>query len=291
MLTERKILLVVNPISGDLDKDLIIEGVIERAKLEAYDLRIYFTSGVEDESTIREMVLEQLPERVLVAGGDGTVTMTAQAISGIDVLFGILPSGSANGLAVDFGLIGTLSDNIDIAFGSKSAQIDAISINDRISLHLSDIGMNALLVKNYENSDRRGKIGYAREMLKTLNDHERFTVRITSNDSVTETEAFVLIIANASKYGTGVKINPVGDMSDGKFEIIAVKKLDFFELAKILTGITDFNQEYFEIISAEYAFIECVDKDVYFQIDGEYQGTVRQLTAKILKKYVRVMIP
>ena len=291
MFSERKVLLVVNPISGDLDKEEVFEAVIEKAKMEGYDLRIYSTSGEGDQEIIREMVSNINPERVIVAGGDGTISLVAQAVYDQQVILGIIPVGSANGLSVDFAIPADLMESVDIAFGSNTVDIDAVSINGEISLHLSDIGLNALLVKNYESSDTRGKLGYAREMLKTLSEHENFQVRITTDQEVIETEALIVIIANAQKYGTGVNINPMGNMSDGFFELVIAKRLDFIETAKIITGNTDLNPDIMKIISVEKAAIECLDKEVYFQIDGEYKGLVRKLEAHILKGYIKVAIP
>jgi diacylglycerol kinase (ATP) len=291
MFSERKVLLVVNPISGDLDKDEICNIVIERAQKEGFDLRIYLTTGDQDQETIKEMVENLRPDRVLVAGGDGTISLVAQAVYGLDVTLCIIPAGSANGLSVDFGIPADLSEAVDIAFGESNIGIDAVSINGEISLHLSDVGLNALLVKNYENGETRGKLGYAREMLKTLSEHENFQVRITTDNEVIETEALIVIIANAQKYGTGVNINPMGNMSDGFYELVIAKRLDFIETAKILTGSTDLNPDIMKIISVEKALIECLDKEVYFQIDGEYKGTVSKLETHILKDYIRVAIP
>ena len=80
-------------------------------------------------------------------------------------------------------------------------------------------------------------------------------------------------------------------MSDGFFELVIAKKLDFIETARILTGSTDFNPEIMQVLSVEKAEIECLDKEVYFQIDGEYKGMVRHIEAHILKDYIRVAVP
>ncbi|WP_138483591.1 diacylglycerol/lipid kinase family protein [Dyadobacter bucti] len=291
MFPERKVLLVLNPISGDVNKDAIFEKVKETTEDKGYDLRIYFTTGEDDLGAIRELVGNINPERILVAGGDGTISLVAEAVQNIDIIMGIIPAGSANGLAADFGVSGSLDQVTEVAFGENVIGIDAVSINGEISLHLSDIGLNALLVKNYESSDTRGKLGYAREMFKTLTEHENFLVRITTDQQIVETEALIVIIANAQKYGTGVTINPAGNMSDGFFELVIAKKLDFIETARILTGSTDFNPEIMQVLSVEKAKIECLDKEVYFQIDGEYKGMVRHIEAHILKDYIRVAVP
>lgn len=291
MLSERKVLLVVNPISGDLDKEEIFDLVIARAQKEDIDLRIYSTTGEHDQTTITEMVKNIKPERVIAVGGDGTISLVAQAIYGLETILGIIPAGSANGLSVDFGIPASLPDSIEIAFGDHTILIDAVSINGEISLHLSDLGLNALLVKNYENSETRGKMGYAREMLKTLSEHKNFQVKITTEKEQLELEAMIVIIANAQKYGTGVNINPLGNMSDGLFELVIATRLDFIETAKVLTGFTDYNPEVMRILSVENALIECTDNGTDFQIDGEYKGVINKVQANILKQYVRVAVP
>ncbi len=46
---------------------------------------------------------------------------------------------------------------------------DAIKINEKdICLHLSDIGINAQLIKYFDEGKLRGKLGYAKVILKTL---------------------------------------------------------------------------------------------------------------------------
>ena len=291
MFSERKVLLVVNPISGNRDKEEILVKVAEKAEEDDYVLSVFSTTGLDDLGEIRKLVKNLCPSRVLVAGGDGTISMVAEAITGSNIIFGIIPAGSANGLSADFGLPSSIDESIEVAFGEKSIHIDAVRINDEISLHLSDIGLNALLVKNYENGDLRGKLGYALEMFKTLNEHQNFRVRITTESTVLETEALVVIIANAKKYGTGISINPFGDMSDGLFELVIAKRIDFIETAKFLTGNADFNHDVMEVLSVESAKIECLDREVYFQVDGEYKGEVKELNTSILKGFVRIAVP
>jgi diacylglycerol kinase (ATP) len=53
--------------------------------------------------------------------------------------------------------------------------------------------------------------------------------------------------------GPGVSINPIGDMTDGFFELVIAKKLNFIETAKILAGNTDFNPEIMQVVSVEKA--------------------------------------
>lgn len=291
MLPIENVLLVVNPISGDLDKEELISEVEKKVEESEKSLTTYLTTGDNDAQHITNILEELKPERVLVAGGDGTIVMVAELLRDSSMILGLLPAGSANGMATDFGIPNDLPIALDIALGNNTIRMDGVEINGDISLHLSDIGLNALLIKNYEEGDTRGKLGYAKEVVRTLSEHEIFTVRISTTQNIIETEAVIVILANAKKYGTGVTINPHGDIADGKFEIVIAKKIDVIELAKVLAGSTEFDPEVVTVLSVTDCKVECLDKEVHFQIDGEYKGLVSQLEARSIPGMVWVAIP
>lgn len=291
MLSIENVLLVVNPISGDLDKSELISVVEEKVMDMGKFLTTYPTTGKEDKIAISRLLDELKPYRVLVAGGDGTIALVAELLRGREEAMGLLPAGSANGLATDFGIPGDLGEALDVALGANTLCIDGVDINGKISLHLSDIGLNALLIKNYEAGDIRGKLGYAKEVLKTLSEHEVFTVKISYEDTVIDSEAVIVIVANAKKYGTGVTINPDGDMSDGKFEVVIARKFDVIEIARLLTGNTEFNPDVVTLLSVNACEIECTNGEAHFQVDGEYMGMVSKIKAQSIPQMVWVAVP
>ena len=229
MASLKKCLLIVNPIAGGNDKTELVATAREYALNESVELVEYDTTGKDDEAAIKKLYKEHKPERILVAGGDGTIKMVAEAAQRHDVTIGILPAGSANGLSVDLQLPTDLQQMLKIAFHGDHMEMDMVSINGKKSLHLSDIGLNAELIKNYEAGSVRGKWGYALQAINTLVGSEPpFHAVIKANGKTIEAEARMVVIANTQKYGTGVTINPVGIMDDGKFEIVILKNLDIF---------------------------------------------------------------
>ncbi len=290
-ILKKNVLLIVNPISGDTDKSELIEITTVFAEKENFNLISYETSGDNDHIKIKKLYSEYLPQRVIVAGGDGTIKMVAEILEKENVIIGILPAGSANGLAVDLNLPTTIEENLAIAFLGSYMEIDMICINGKKSLHLSDIGLNADLIKNYENSDVRGMWGYALQAFSTLkNMGEPFEAKIKANNRTYDFNARMIVIANSQKYGTGVTINPNGIMNDGKFELVILKSLDFLTLVQIITGNMPFDNENVEIISTNKATIS-TNVPVSFQIDGEYCEKETELDVFILHKQMKVAIP
>ncbi|MFD2603030.1 diacylglycerol/lipid kinase family protein [Flavobacterium suzhouense] len=284
--------MVVNPISGGNDKTELIDTATHYLKERGVELVMFETTGNDDEKAIHQLYEEHKPERILVAGGDGTIKIVAEAVEKHDVVIGVLPAGSANGLSVDLKLSVDIKENLDIAFGDSVMEMDMVSINGKKSLHLSDIGANAELIRNYENSSLRGKLGYGLQALNTLTElDDPFEVTIHANGVTLTTEARMVVIANTQKYGTGVTINPVGIMDDGKFEIVILKSLNIFLIGKILTGNMPVDaDEDVEIISTDNALIT-TNRAVSFQIDGEYCGEEERLEIEVLHRQMRVAVP
>lgn len=292
MSSQKKYLFVVNPISGGSEKSALVEAVQEFAAKDGIALVEYNTTGEDDEEAIKKLCKEHSPERVLVAGGDGTIKMVAEALEHTDVIIGVLPAGSANGLSVDLDLPKDQEENLKIAFHGKHIEMDMVCINGKKSLHLSDIGVNAELIRNYENSSIRGKLGYAIQAFNTLTDLEPpFHATIKADGQTIETEARMVVIANTQKYGTGVTINPIGIMDDGKFEIVILKNMDLLVIGKILSGnIPVDSNEDVEIISASSALIT-TSVPVNFQIDGEFCGMEDRLEVMMLPNNMKVAVP
>ena len=291
MNSTKNYLLVVNPISGGVDKSTFVETIKTFALQELINLFIYETTGKDDEFSIKNLSKTQPFQRVLVMGGDGTIKLVAEALEGADVIFGIIPSGSANGLARDLNLPEDFKESMVIAFFGKSLAIDIILINGMKCLHLGDIGLNARLIKNYEEGGIRGKIGYTFQTLKTLSqESEVIQATIETKDKKIETNARVIIIANSKKYGTGVVINPDSKIDDNKFEIVIFKELEWQIVGKTLLGNMPIDDPTIEIISTNKANITTL-KPTHFQIDGEYCQEITSLDISILPNHLKIAVP
>jgi diacylglycerol kinase (ATP) len=288
---EKNVLMIVNPVSGAIDKSKFIESTRFFAIQKKLNFILYTTSGVDDIPNIKTLYSTHKPERIIIAGGDGTIKMVAEAMENQNVILGILPAGSANGLATELNLMRTLDENLFIAFNNESLEIDMVVINGKKSMHLSDLGLNAELIKNYEKNDVRGMWGYALQTITTLMHlEEPFQAIIEANNKTVEYTARMIVIANSKKYGTGVIINPDGVINDGKFELVVLKNLDLIIFSKIITGNMPIDIEDFEIIVANKATIR-TNFPVSFQIDGEYCGEQTRLDIEILRKQMKIAVP
>ncbi len=127
-------------------------------------------------------------------------------------------------------------------------------------------------------------------ILKTLWHKRKMQVTIQEKNTQIKRIAFMVVLANASKYGTGAVINPEGVLDDGYFEVVIVRKLALSELLKMLFRPQPFNPQKIETFHATNISIE-THRNVHFQIDGEYKGKINKVNADIIPKFINLILP
>jgi YegS/Rv2252/BmrU family lipid kinase len=286
-----RVLMVVNPISGGKDKSDIVAEVKKQVSERNLDLQIYYTSGKGDNEALFSVIEEYDPQRIISVGGDGTIKLIAELLTDDSIPIGIIPAGSANGLAENLNLSGSDSQLTRIALGEKFSYIDTILINDELCLHISDIGLNAALIKNYQEGNIRGKLGYLIQSIPTLIKSDfPFQFNIEVDGKEISRKAVLIAVANAKKYGTGSKINPNGRYDDGKFEILIFKEFNIPQILQTFREHVELDEDFLEIISAVETRIYS-QKNIPFQIDGEYRGDIQEVTARISPVQIKIAVP
>lgn len=291
--TEQKILFVINPKSGNSQDINFEDQILQFAQAEKFDYKIYKTKGENDGPRIHQLLDTFQPKKVVAVGGDGTINLVAAELIGKKIVLGIIPGGSANGLAFNLNIPTRFSDALDINIKGDSVAMDVIRVNDKhYCFHLSDLGINARIVKRFERENMRGMLGYGKQLFKELfSPKSFFSYNIETDTKKKRSKAEMIVIANAQSYGTGVKINPTGKFNDGKFEVVAIRPYPWwFVFNFVFAGFSGklHRMEYVEVFQAKEALIS-VDHHQDFQIDGEVMGKERNLKLEILPCTIQVI--
>lgn len=276
-------LLVFNPFSGvtDISREDILS--IAKSKFPEFEFDLFETTGENDVEKILMQFQKSCPDLVIVGGGDGTVKLVAKSLIDQDPVLGILPLGSANGLAKCFG-INSLEEAWEAISAYQVRDIDAIDIDGELCLHLADFGINANLIRKFEQDEGRGMLGYVKHSLSEIfgSEIKKFVLK-TGEESI-ELIAKMVVIANGDRYGTGALINCEGKMDDGLFEIIALNPQTAEDYIRMTVEFfkgglqEDESARSWSLSSCEIINIENAE----FQIDGELASKPNAISAKIL---------
>ncbi len=286
-----KLLFVINPISGGKEKTDWEESIRNYFRDKPHQVEFYLLDGKNDKSSLKHYISLIKPDKLIAVGGDGTVKMLAEMVKETKMQLGILPAGSANGMAKELGIPTDPAGALKIIDEGTVQCVDAIKINEaEICIHLSDVGLNAMLVKEFEQSSGRGMWGYGKSIIKMLFHKRKMRLNIVYDGQIIKRKAYMVTLANARKYGTGANINPEGDIADGKFEIVIVRKINLLEIYKSVFTNKSFHPRRIEVFSAR-EFKMTSPRKVYFQIDGEYKGKVSTVSARILPRILNLLLP
>ena len=284
------LLFVINQVSGGKPKDEHETVIRKFYKNLPHKIKFFLLDGKNETNQLDKYITLIKPQKIVAVGGDGTVSLIAGKILGTDMQLGIIAAGSANGMARELNIPANIEEALQIIEGNFVRRIDTICINNEICLHLSDIGLNARLIKYFEKGNLRGKIGYAKVAWKVLFRRQNIRVIIQATDREIKRDAFMVVLANASQYGTGAVINPRGDLCDGLFEVVIIRQISIVTLFKIWFRPHSLDPKKIEVIQAKSVLIE-THRKADFQIDGEYMGKVHIVKAEILPRMLNILSP
>lgn len=284
-----KFFFLINPISGTNKTDWTAE-ITAYFTDSAHTVELFELTGDFSLDKIKEKVLRFSPDRMVAVGGDGTLKLAAECIRETTIPLGILPAGSANGLATELGIPPQPAKALEVLVTGTEKKIHATLINGQLCIHLSDIGLNAYAMKKFEMQQVRGMWGYVMASLKVLWQNPRMEVEMLIDKKVIKINAAMVVVANATKYGTGAVINPVGALNDDVFEVIVIKKIAVGKLLKMAFFQAPYDPKTVEIFQTDALKMRSTKK-VHFQIDGEYLGKVREVKAILLPEAFTLIVP
>jgi diacylglycerol kinase (ATP) len=284
-----KLLFIINPGAGKKKTNWKKE-IKDYFSGLTHSIELFELLKPSDPALIKQKIETTAPDRVIAVGGDGTLKLIAGILQGTEIPIGLLPAGSANGMAKELGIPTDPPAALDTIVASHSKKIHLVRINDELCIHLSDIGFNAFVVKKFEAEGTRGMWGYVKAAWKVLLYHYHMKVEIKVDDGYIIREAAMVVIANATKYGTGVLINPAGRLDDDRFEVVIVKKISLAEIFKMRFTHRNYHPDKTELLQTKSLKITS-RRRAHFQVDGEYRGKVNSITAEIVPEALKILIP
>ena len=288
-LQSLKILVIVNPGSGTNDTDWkkVIGDYFQNSR---HSLDWIMLSKETKQEEISKRIRETNPDKVVAVGGDGTVKIAAQSLLKTKIPLGIIPAGSANGLAKELNIPVNTTKALDLIVDGALKEIHVTNVNDEICIHLSDIGFNAFVIKKFDTGAQRGMLGYVKAAWKVLWQHPKMNLHMKIDGQTVYRRAAMIVIANATKYGSGAQINPDGKLDDEVFEAVVVKEVSFAEIFKMTVTHMPYDETKTEVFQVRSLEIHSRRK-AHFQVDGEYLGKIHSVVATIVPAALTIIVP
>lgn len=233
MTGKRKILAVINPISGTSNKEFMPEIIARCIDTDKFEVVVRFTQHASHATLLTEEAIKEGFYGVIAVGGDGTINEVARSIVHSDTALGIIPCGSGNGLARHLCIPLEPHKAIEIINKAKIELLDYGVINDLPFFCTCGMGFDAFISLKFAEAGKRGPLTYLENVLKEGLKYKPETYTVMDETGTKQYNAFLIACANASQYGNNAYIAPKATMTDGLMDVIIMEPFTAFDAPQI----------------------------------------------------------
>jgi len=230
-------------------------------------------------------------QRVIVAGGDGTINEVVNGIAGSSVTLGILPMGTMNVFAAELGLPKGIKECWEVIQAGATRIIDLPEAANHAFVQMAGVGFDAQALKETSRDAKRnlGPLSYVISAAQVA--ARKPPQLIVEAEGVSREGSFVLI-GNGRYYGGPFPVFRNAKIDDGLLDVIVLKNVGHIDLIRYLQGVLfgthlGMNDvDYFQTASLTVTS----EQEVPVEVDGEVIGNV-PVTFQCARQRLRVLIP
>jgi diacylglycerol kinase (ATP) len=165
-------------------------------------------------------------ERLLVAGGDGTMHHAIQGLAGTSCALGVIPLGSGNDLAGTLGIPPDLDVAVDRALRGEIRRIDLARVGETFCVGYAGVGFDSEVTR-YANEMKilRGPLIYFYAVIHTLVTFVPPRMRVVYDGGEFDGRAMFAVVNNLPRFGGGMRIAPEARIDDGLLDLVIVKEI------------------------------------------------------------------
>ncbi len=292
--------LIYNAVAGRRRSDSWAQDVIGRARAAGLTLLPRPTSGPGDATLIARRCATDSPDVVVVAGGDGTVGEAATGLLGSPIPLAIIPLGTANVLAREYG-IGPSARRAERYLTSRRTRpLTAWRAANRTSFMWMGVGLDAHVMKNLSPSLKRrfGRAGIAITALTEFLRYDFPPIAVEGLDADGNPfaqQATFVVASNLKRYGGDPILSPSADPEDDLLALTLLTSRSRLALARffldVALGRTPHSRDVLRLSARTMTARSLSAKEVDVQVDGDYIGPTPATIGPIAGRALIVVPP
>ena len=267
----------------------------KRAEVEslARDCSFCATPRIGEAELVARRGAEEGFEKIVAAGGDGTINEVVNGLAGTNATLGLLPIGTMNVFATELGLpVHDLELCWNVIQRDSTRVVDLPKANEKFFVQLAGVGLDAQVVKETSAKLKRsfGPLSY---LISAAQIAARQPPRLfLQSDDATVKEGSFVLVGNGRLYGGPFPFFKHAVIDDGKLDVIVFKSLGYLEIIKYLQDVvfsSDIRVPEIEYFQTSRLRVES-DQSVPVELDGELVGNC-PVEFTLQERSLRVLVP
>jgi diacylglycerol kinase (ATP) len=224
------IVVVVNPTAGDGKAGRLIGRVAKTLKEIGVDHEIRVSGSAAELEHLAREAAEQGARIVAVLGGDGSVNLAVNGLSGSGSALAVLPGGTGDDFAKAIGA-GKLDAATRLLADPKTVDVDLIEVaagaEIRRYINVAGTGFDSAVEETASAMRRRlGARGhYALATIKTLPRFVPAGFHLEIDGRSLDVDAMLVVVGNSYAYGGGMRVLPQASVTDGELDVCVVSAM------------------------------------------------------------------
>ena len=238
-MSRTRALAIVNPAAGNGLGARLMRHIAADLADAGLSADIVATPGPSEGARLASGAVEDGYEKVIAVGGDGTANEVANGLVGSDVVFGLYPIGSGNDFARALGYPRKRKMLASFLAAVRPRRIDVGEANGRVFLNATGVGIDGHVAERVIASQRvvGPTFGYLVGSLVSIATYRPRQMRVTIDGTSREGRHLVVVAANGTHFGNGMRVAPDAKLDDGMLEIIVAGDLGRWASVVALTKI------------------------------------------------------
>lgn len=290
----KKIVFIVNPISGTKDKQHIIDIIPQYFTSDKFDIEIARTERAGHATELARKAAEEGALAAIAVGGDGTVNEVARGITHTGTALGIVPCGSGNGLARHIGIPMKAEKALEVLTRLDIRDCDYGLICGHPFFCTAGIGFDAQVSDTFAKAGKRGLVTYLKTTIGVGLKYqgEEYDIEIDDSGKTEHLHCWLITGANAAQYGNDFYIAPGASVVDGKLDVNIWRK--FPKIISPAVGLRLHNatidhQKYVQIVHCDKITVRR-KKAGPIQWDGDPADGPEVVTMEVVKGGLKMIV-
>lgn len=289
----KKLIFIVNPISGTQSKELILNLLDEKIDKEKYIWDVVYTKRAGHAIEIAAQAAEMKTDVVVAIGGDGTINEIGRSLVHTETALGIIPCGSGNGLARHLHIPSLIISNAFLGSIGICDIIDYGKINGTDFFCTCGVGFDAFVSLKFANAGKRGLLTYLEKTLQESLTYQPETYELETEDGTYKYKAFLIACGNASQYGNNAYIAPQATLTDGLLDVTILEPFTVLDVPSLAFQL--FNKTIDQ--NSRIKTFRCKNLRIHrskpgvIHFDGDPMQADENVNIKIIQKGLRVIVP
>lgn len=287
-----KFCLIYNKNSAGGRKSKFIKKIYDEIKIN-HEIDLFETTSIIEASEIIKNINKNNYKRLILAGGDGSVSFAINELIKNDIKFeddfaiGYIPAGTANILQAELGMSKNINKILQTLISDNLEKTNLVKINDNYFILMAGIGWDAQIVQSINSKIKKilGKVIFGIKGLEKFIFMKNTKIKVNIDND--ELLADWVLCSNSRYYAGHHKITDT-NIFEEKFTTYIFKDLSRMKLLYYIFLII-FNGNLNKSTSVitkntNEVKLKTFDKSIPIQIDGDNFGSLKDIVIKSSKR-------